>query len=68
MGKRENQRKLALDLLDRVEECNTEAELEEVSDLVEELVQIGKITKKQYKAIDEALDDRLSYLVCEGII
>ena len=68
MGKRFNQQQLATDLLKRVDNCTTEAELEGVSDMADEAVQVGYITKKAYKAIEEALDDRLGYLVAEGMI
>ncbi len=68
MGKRLNQHNLASDILNKVEGCTTEAELEEVSDMAEEAVQAGHITKKAYKIIEWALDDRLGYLVAEGII
>lgn len=68
MGKRFNQKLAYLAIIKRVEVCTTEAELEEVSDEAEEAVQVGYITKKAYKAIEEALDDRLNDLVAEGII
>ena len=68
MCKRLNQQQVATALLKRVDACTTEAELEEVSDTAEEAVQAGCITKKAYKAIEEALDDRLGYLVAEGMI
>ena len=68
MGKRFNQQQVATDILKRVEGCTTEAELEEVSDMAEEAVWARCITKKAYKAIEEALDDRLGYLVAEGMI
>jgi hypothetical protein len=68
MCKRLNQQQVATALLKRVDACTTEAELEEVSDTAEEEVQAGCITKKAYKAIEEALDDRLGYLVAEGMI
>lgn len=68
MGKRFNQQQLATDILKRVDGCNTEAELEEVSDMADEAVLVGHITKTAYKAIEEALDDRLGYLVAEGVI
>jgi predicted RNA-binding protein associated with RNAse of E/G family len=68
MSTRVSQQNLALDLLKRVDDCTTEAELEEVSDMADEAVRAGLITKKAYKAIEEALDDRLGYLVAEGMI
>lgn len=68
LGKRFNQQQVATDILKRVDDCITEAELEEVSDLAEEAVRARCITKKAYKAIEEALDDRLGYLVFEGMI
>lgn len=68
MSKRFNQKQVATDIINRVEDCRTEAELEEVSDMADEAVQAKLITKKAYKAIEEALDDRLSYLVAEGLV
>ena len=68
MGKRFNQHNLATDLLNRVDECTTEEELGEVSDRADEAVQAELITKKAYKIIEWALDDRLGYLVAEGMI
>lgn len=68
MSKRFNQKQVATDIINRVEDCRTEVELEEVSDMADEAVQAKLITKKAYKAIEEALDDRLSYLVAEGLV
>ena len=68
MGKRLNQQNVAKDLLKRVDTCTTEEELAEVSDRADEAVQAELITKKAYKIIEWALDDRLGYLVAEGMI
>lgn len=68
MSKRFNQKQVATDIINRVENCRTEAELEEVSDMAEQAVQAKLITKKAYKAVEEVLDDRLGYLVVEGLV
>lgn len=68
MGKRAEQKQKALELRLKVDKCNSEEDLEKVTDLAEECVQAGYITKKAYRAIEEALDDRLMDLVEEGVV
>lgn len=63
-----DKKQVALDMLQRVAGCNTEDELESVSDMLEEALQIGYISEKEYRAIDEALEDRLMDLVEKGIV
>ena len=55
---RERQKEKALELLNRVTLCNTDEELECVLDAADECVQAGLITKKSYRAIEEAINDR----------
>lgn len=68
MAKRDNQKQLARELFNRVESCTTEEDLEKVLDMAEEAVQAGYIMKKAFKGIEEAVDERISYLVEEGLI
>ncbi len=46
-------------LLKKAEECTTEDEVENVSDMAWNALQFRKITKKNYNAICEVLDDKL---------
>lgn len=64
-----NDRKYAFeDLQKRVEEAETEEELELISDLLDELGQCDMLTSSQYRELDYALDQRLCDLVLEGKI
>lgn len=56
------------DLQKRIAEAETEAELELISDLVDELGQCDMLTSSQYRELDYALDQRLCDLVLEGKI
>ena len=67
-GIREIQKANATMLLRRIEKCETEEDVEKVSDLAEEMVQAQMITKKVYRFIEEELDDQIAYLVDLGKI
>lgn len=56
------------DLYSRIQECTTEGALDEINDAVELMMQLGEISRPQYKALGEALDDRLSDLVDSGLL
>jgi len=68
MKKRANQRQLYVDILNEVNECLTEEDLDAVCERADEAVQAGLITKKAYKALLEELDDRCIYLSERGLI
>ena len=51
---------------ERIAKAETEAELEVLSDLLDELAATQMVTAYQYRELDFALDDRLSTLVLEG--
>lgn len=55
-------------IMEKIEMCNTEDELEKVSDLVDDCQIARIITRKAYKALEEALDERLMTLIEEGKI
>ena len=64
-----NNRKYTFDdMLKRIKEAKTEAELELISDLVDELGACDMLTSSQYRNLDYALDQRLCFLVSEGLV
>ena len=67
-GIRTLQAENARDLLLAIEKCETEADIETVDDIALEQVQFGLLTKKAYRYIEEAMDDRIMALVEEGKI
>lgn len=67
-GIRTLQAENARDLLLAIEKCETEADIEIMDDIASEQVQLGLLTKKAYKGIEEAMDDRILTLVEEGKI
>ncbi len=67
-GIRAKQTENAIDLLRKIDACETEEDIERVDDLALELVQAGLITKKAYRHIEEAMDDRIMDLVEAGKI
>ena len=54
----------AINLMQWINECETEEELEEISDIIEDDFQVGTISQKIYEFIGEELDDRLSDIIC----
>lgn len=64
--KQKQSAKVYSELREKIEKCNTEEELEEVSDLADEYLFFRIISKGAYKEIEEVLDDRLMTLVEEG--
>lgn len=52
----------------RIQQAESEAELEVLSDLLDELSQCDLITASKYRELDFMLDNRLSTLVLEGKI
>lgn len=52
----------------RIQQAETEAELEVLSDLLDELSQCDLITASKYRDLSFMIDDRLSTLVLEGKI
>lgn len=52
-----------INLIQWIGECNTEEELEEISDIIEDDFQVGTISQKIYEFIGEELDDRLSDII-----
>ena len=67
-GIRAKQTENAIDLLRKIDACETEADIERVDDLALEMVQVGLTTKKAYRYIEEAMDDRIMDLVEAGKI
>lgn len=67
-GIRKQQKDFARDLLLAIDRCETEEDIERVDDIALEQVQAGLITKKAYRAIEEAMDDRIMDLVEAGKI
>lgn len=65
---REDKRRECSNILNMINDCKTENELEVVSDYLEESLLIGLIFKKDYKYLSDELDDRLMTLVEEGLI
>ena len=52
----------------RIQKASTEAELECLSDLLDELCNADMITACKYRDLSNMLDDRLGKLVAEGLI
>lgn len=52
----------------RIEQAETEEELELISDLLDELGQFDGLKASEYRELDFMLDDRLSTIVLEGKI
>ena len=63
---RAEQKENATRLLLEIDKCETEDDLDKVDERAEIMMQIGHITKKAYRAIEEALDDRIMDLVEQG--
>ena len=53
-------------LMKRVKEAQSEAEIDVLSDLLDELAAADLVTAYQYRELDCALDQRLCDLVLEG--
>lgn len=58
-GIREKQKENFANLLREIEKCESEEDIDRVDTLAEEMVQGGHITKKAYRFIEEAMDDRI---------
>lgn len=52
-----------LAILEDIDSCETEDELDDVSDTIDQFLYYGKITKVQARSLNEAIDDQLSYLI-----
>ena len=65
---REKQKENFLHLMREVEKCETEDDIDKVDELAEIMALIGLLTKKAYRAIEEAMDGRIMDLVEEGKI
>jgi hypothetical protein len=57
-----------LALCAEISKAMSEEELDEIGDAAEACMCLGRITKAQYRAIEEELDDRLMQLVEEGVV
>ena len=51
-----------------IDKCISEEDLDKVMDIADEMLLAKHITKKAYKALEELLQERLSYLVDKNII
>lgn len=56
------------ELVDKIEACATEDELEQVSDIIDDTFMAGLICKKDYKYLETMQDDQIGYLVEMGAI
>lgn len=52
-----------LAILEDINSCETEDELDDVSDTIEQFLCYGKITKIQAESLEEEIEARISYLV-----
>lgn len=55
-------------LVDKIYTCQTEEELDRVSDIADDMLLAGWLCKKDYKYLETVLDDRIGYLVEMGAI
>ena len=67
MSKSEQRLKLYRELLNKVAQCQTEDELEKVSDEVDECSIARLLTRSQIKSIENELDDQLMTIVEEEL-
>ena len=67
-GIRKKQKENVIQLLQEIDKCETEEEIEKLDERAEIMVQLGQLTKKAYLFIEEAMDDRILTLVEEGKI
>ena len=62
-GESVKERQIFQELTEKINHCRTEEELETVSGLVEDYYLAGRITKREYKYLEEEQDDRLGLLI-----
>lgn len=65
---REEKRKNISEICKQIDNCESEDDLERVGDILNELLQAGLIFKKDYKFLEEELDNRLMTLIEKELI